>query len=179
MKNTLELLDVKEPISLGDFGSIFWSVSHISGKGDPDDWHTFEDFVKFCNQDWVQHYDIPFGGGFTLSLKLNKPLRDHGFESARIFVDYLMSTIKSEFTSERGEVSLEELTFPKELILCLKDLLLEFGGEELFCHYCCLPEEGDPMEVGVEFVGCQRLTMERDDLLGYVATRLSQALCAN
>lgn len=179
MIDTLESLSVKEPISLGSFGSIFWSESCLSGKGDPEDWRSFEDFLKFCNQDWEQHYALPYGGDFALTLKLNKPLRDSGFESVSIRADYLMSTISSNFTSDGERVSIERLTLPKELTLCLKDILLDLKGEELFCHYCCLPKEGNPMEVDIEFIGCHELTMKPDDLLGYVATRLSQALCVN
>lgn len=185
MQNTLESLAIKEPLTLGDLGSIFWAESYLSKVGE---WEAgnFANFLKWCNEGWITHYYVPYGGGFGLTLRLSQPLKENSFACVRIFRGWVVQNdsiaigTESEFHSAEGEVALQELVLPEGLVLCLRDLLLELEGEELFCLYDSLPqEEGDPLEVWIEFHGCEKLPTTPEDLLKLIAERLKRAVSSS
>ncbi|MBI2175443.1 MAG: hypothetical protein HYU35_01790 [Parcubacteria group bacterium] len=175
----LESVAMKEPISLGEVGTLFWSKSHYTKQrlwGD-----TFEEFFKWCGEGWTSHYRLPRGGSFGLVLNLHRPLRQSGAECVRIFRGVrlqdgaVVTETKISTDEDDRRMFLKNLSLPVKFVLCLRALLMELEGEELFCDYCCLPEEGDALRVYVDFDDCQALTMEPDALLLHIAARFAEA----
>ncbi len=171
--DTIDALKIREPLPIASFGSVFWSQSYVSRKGQIED---YPDFKAFLSQPWIVHYSIPSYGGFTLDIKLATPLRtDEGFENVDIDVDYLMGTIERSYTRDwNQQVKIEDLSIPLSLIKSLEKLLLEWGGERLMVHYCLLPGEGDPLAILVEFGDCDTLPDYPDDTLRYIARQLTE-----
>lgn len=174
MQDTLDGFGVREPLMVRDFGTVFWSPSYCSAPFQTTGEGSFPTFGAFLAQTcWTTHYAIPSYGGCTLVLTLSAPLRTEGFENADICVDRLMGTMKRSYTRDWEKVPVTSLSIPQVLIERLERLLLEWLGERLMVHYCCLPEEGDPSTILVEFSGCQRLLTDPDETLRYIAKRLS------
>lgn len=179
MHDTMDALRIKEPLPVGNFGSIFWSRSSKSGKS-PDSFpgpDNLPDFEDFLNQLWTVHYSIPQYGGLTLDLQLPAPLRTEGFENVDISIDWLTGIIERSYTRDWDQqAQITDLSIPRPLIERLEKLLREWQGKRLMIHYCCLPEEGDPTIIWAEFSGCHRLPINPDETLQYIAENLSEVL---
>lgn len=173
--DTIESLQIREPIPIGSFGSLFWSQSYLSGKGQIED---YPDFQAFINQPWTVHYAIPQHAGLTIEIKLSAPLRTgEGFENADISIDYLMGEIERSYNRDwNQQATVGDLSIPKALIERLEKLLREWRGERLMVHYCLLPGEGDPLVVWAEFSCCHALPDNPDHALRYIAQNLTEAL---
>ncbi|MFA5991372.1 MAG: hypothetical protein WC794_03950 [Candidatus Doudnabacteria bacterium] len=176
--DTIEALQITNPLPVANFGSVFWSQSYTSAKRPIDG---FPDFQAFLNQPWTVHYAIPSYGGFKLDLKLTSPLRtDNGFENVDIFVDPLMGTIERSYTRDwERKPKVSDLSVPEALVQRLEKMLLKWHGERLMVHYCLFPGEGDPLSILVEFSRCERLRLgSPDETLAYITQELTEALAS-
>lgn len=173
MHDTIAAFKIKEPLPIGNVGSVFWRRSYESAERRRDDYPTFTAFV---DQPWTAHYATPQYGDLTIDLILPTPLRTEGFESIDIFIDYLMKTIERDYARDWKKVQISDLATPQRLIECLEKILREWQGERLMIHYNCLPMEGDPTTIWAEFSGCRRLPGGPDESLQHIADSLSEVL---
>ncbi len=177
----LDGVSIKEPIPLGSWGTIFWSPTYCAASGELPEAENFEKFCELLDKkEWRVYFGTPNeNGSFHLTINLRQPLRA-SHNAIRFDIDYLMGTLSTEVNADGNQsfgrkAEFEKLAIPKEIVFGLKDLLREFVGEVLFCHYHNAPD-GDPRELYIEFENCHKLTKSPDELLRYIAEKLSQII---
>jgi hypothetical protein len=178
-RDTLERLGAQTSIPIPGLGKIFWAKSYSHKELAPPEWSSFKEFNEWMDRGWITHYAIPDSGCFDLIVTLDHPLSDDiGFENAFVTIDWLMGQISSDYTRDWDQtVKLDDLRcIPKELVMVLRQLLLKFKGDWLMCHYCTLPEDGNPLEIDIRFNGCREINLPTDKVLELVAEEIKKAL---
>ena len=177
MQDTINDLQIKEPLLVAGLGSIFWGRSYESCHVPPG--MDSGDFNVISRLPWTIHYAIPSYGGVRFELKLKTPLRTEGVENVMINIDWLMRSVDRTFMRDGDQgMRVEDLSLPRRLIECLEKLLIVWQGEDLMVDYCCWPEEGNPTSIMVSFSRCRRLPQCPEEALLLVQKSVSESLAA-
>lgn len=180
MNDTLDCLQIREPLPVADYGTIFWGPSWSEGKPPKSEEPPGDAATSFNHWldriQWINHYATPKHGSFDFHIRLIIPGKTNEFERMEAYSSWPDFARKSDYRCGDNWVMIAQFSvLPARLVAYFEELMVSWKAEQLYIFWDP-PPDGDANLIIVQFFYCRGLPQGVDALLKIVADELTEVM---